>query len=236
MATSSWAAGLQKFLSNTAPWDVPLPKQEAQGLVDCWPLSFAHIQEWLGTDLNDQPKAFRKRGLEEHEITDAQSALAVLTEFWRILEALRVSGASHACVHITSVPMLPTDYTWSVVLHGVDPQRSKHVTGHWERFKQRSQALLSGKETTLNCSFELACPQSWLGMGTRWLEKKGGVDMGQRLVDHPSTVLLTVPASWEVSDMVRLWFGEGYHAQWLQARLKEEWGETKPLLSRRPRM
>lgn len=223
-------------MNRTGPWDGPFPTEQSHGLVKQWPRSFDDIRDWLGADLRDQPHAFQRRRLEEQDITDAQAALAVLTEFWRIQEALRVSGASHACVHITSVPMLPTDYTWSVVLHGVDPQKSQHVTGRWERFKQKSHAWFSGQEKSIPCIFELACPQSWLGMGTLWLEKKGGLDMGKRLADQPSTVILTVPASWAVSDLVRLWFGEVFHAQWMQSRLEERWADTQRPVPKRVRM
>ena len=221
------------------PWNAPLPWSEAQtraeppfgcqGLPEEWPLGFEDLIPWLGSDWGAQALRIRRSKhplsmkLESHP--EIGYAWAVLGEFWRLQEALRLSGGTRATVRIENIPLLPSDYVWNIQLHDVSP-KGRRALGSYAAglgLKRFFQANKSGPTIDIPAVF----PQEWLGEGTKLLEKtfRGG------LPPHATGYLLTVPSDAPLEDLVGEWFGPMYRSRWARRHLQavlEPIPEVKP--------
>lgn len=230
---------------STAPWALPLvwPSRAAQGVgrlqqIDHWPLGFEDVSAQWGLPLSAQPAAVDKalgalgHGHWERDWLNALGALAVVSEFWRIHQALERYQARAASIHVQSVAMLPHDYRWDVRLHGANAQADRELSGRWAalKLKWRSGQGKVQEPARTSLAFPTAFPEVWLGEGTKLLlapwpnppRVAGGYE-------------LAIEADVPLADQVGAWFGSGYQKQWLQRHLDQTLDVTAAP-ARRPRM
>lgn len=144
---------------STAPWALPLvwpssPVEGAERLrkIEHWPLGFEDVSAQWGSPLSAQPAAVGKavealrHGHLERDWLNALGALAVVSEFWRIHQALERYQARAASIHVQSVAMLPHDYRWDVRLHGANAQADRELNGRWSALKQKWRSGLGKAE------------------------------------------------------------------------------------------
>ena len=112
-----------------------------------------------------------RHGHLERDWLNALGALAVVSEFWRIHQALERYQARAASIHVQSVAMLPHDYRWDVRLHGANAQADRELNGRWSALKQKWRSGLGKAEEPARpgLAFPTAFPEEWLGEGTKLL-------------------------------------------------------------------
>ena len=230
---------------STAPWALPLvwPSSPVEGTerlrkIEHWPLGFEDVSAQWGSPLSAQPAAVGRavealrHGHLERDWLNALGALAVVSEFWRIHQALERYQARAASIHVQSVAMLPHDYRWDVRLHGVNAQADRELNGRWAALKQKWRSGLGKAQEPARpgLAFPTAFPEEWLGEGTKLL-----------LAPWPSPPRvaggyeLVIQADVPLADQLGTWFGSGYQKQWLQRHLDQTL-DSPAAPARRPRM
>lgn len=247
-AWTAWKAFTDALVAapaSSAPWSLPLAwpagsldEGEPLQQIAHWPLGFEDVSaQWghaLGAQVGTVSKAVAtlRHGHLERDWLNALGALAVISEFWRIHQALERYQARAASIHVQSVAMLPHDYRWEVRLHGANAQAERDLNGRWSTLKQKWRAGLgkTDEPTGPGLAFPTAFPEEWLGEGTKLLlapwPNPPRVAGGYELV---------IEADQPLADQVGVWFGSGYQKQWLQRHLEQTLDKACATV-RRPRM